>query len=67
MADAAEVLTLSASGTWDLVFLDFEWGAYVGYWPDLLRALRLGEAQARVAEVVYSMSEPGGALEVTES
>ena len=41
-ADAAEVLTLSASGTWDLVFLDSEWGAYVGYWPDLLRALRLG-------------------------
>lgn len=27
----------------------------------------LGEAQARVAEVVYSMLEPGGALEVTES
>ena len=42
VADAAEVLTLSASGTWDLVFLDSEWGAYVGYWPDLLRALRLG-------------------------
>ena len=42
LADAAEVLTLSASGTWDLVFLDSEWGADVGYWPDLLRALRLG-------------------------
>ena len=35
-------LAQSASGTCDLVFLDADRGAYVGYWPDLLRALRLG-------------------------
>jgi predicted O-methyltransferase YrrM len=42
VADAAEVLARSASETWDLVFLDADRGAYVGYWPDLLRALRFG-------------------------
>lgn len=42
VADAAEVLTQSASGVWDLVFLDAERDAYVGYWSDLLRALRFG-------------------------
>jgi predicted O-methyltransferase YrrM len=42
VADAAEVLARSARGTWDLVFLDADRGAYVGYWPDLLRALRFG-------------------------
>jgi predicted O-methyltransferase YrrM len=36
------MLAESASGTWDLVFLDAERGAYVGYWPHLLRALRAG-------------------------
>jgi predicted O-methyltransferase YrrM len=42
VADAAEVLSQSASGTWDLIFLDAERGAYVRYWSDLLRALRFG-------------------------
>jgi predicted O-methyltransferase YrrM len=42
VADAAEVLAQSAGGIWDMIFLDAERGAYVGYWPDLLRALRLG-------------------------
>jgi predicted O-methyltransferase YrrM len=42
VADAAEVLSQGASGAWDLVFLDAERRAYVGYWPDLLRALRFG-------------------------
>jgi predicted O-methyltransferase YrrM len=42
VADAAETLAQSASGTWDFVFLDAERGAYAGYWPDLLRALCLG-------------------------
>ena len=42
MADAAETLAQSESGIWDVVFLDAERGAYVGYWPDLLRALRVG-------------------------
>ena len=35
VADAAEALAQSSSGTCDLVFLDAERGAYVGYWPDL--------------------------------
>jgi predicted O-methyltransferase YrrM len=42
VVDAAETLARSASGAWDLVFLDAERSAYVGYWPDLLRALRPG-------------------------
>jgi predicted O-methyltransferase YrrM len=42
VVDAAETLARSASGGWDLVFLDAERSAYVGYWPDLLRALRPG-------------------------
>ena len=32
----------SSSGAWDVVFLDAERGAYAGYWPHLLRALRPG-------------------------
>jgi predicted O-methyltransferase YrrM len=36
------MLALSARGTWDIIFLDAERGAYVGYWPALLRALRFG-------------------------
>ena len=42
VADATETLARSTSGAWDLVFLDAERDAYVGYWPDLLRALRPG-------------------------
>ena len=42
VADAAETLAQSESGAWDLIFLDAERGAYAGYWPDLLRVLRLG-------------------------
>ena len=42
VADAAETLAQSSSGAWDVVFLDAERGAYAGYWPHLLRALRPG-------------------------
>ena len=42
VTDAAEILAQSAGGLWDLVFLDAERAAYVGYWPDLLRVLRVG-------------------------
>ncbi len=42
VADAAETLAQSESGARDVVFLDAERGAYAGYWPDLLRALRRG-------------------------
>ena len=42
VADAAETLAQCAGGAWDLVFLDAERGAYAGYWPNLLRALRPG-------------------------
>jgi predicted O-methyltransferase YrrM len=42
VADAAETLAQSESGAWDVVFLDAERGAYVGYWPELLRVLRHG-------------------------
>jgi predicted O-methyltransferase YrrM len=38
--DAAAVLAASADGAWDFVFLDAERGAYVAYWPELLRSLR---------------------------
>ena len=42
VADAADVLGESASGAWDVVFLDSERDAYAGYWPNLFRALCLG-------------------------
>jgi predicted O-methyltransferase YrrM len=38
--DAAEALSAFANGAFDLIFLDAERPAYVGYWPDLLRVLR---------------------------
>ena len=37
--DAAGALPGFADESWDLVFLDAERPAYVGYWPDLLRVL----------------------------
>jgi len=40
--DAALTLKSSADAAWDLIFLDAERPAYVGYWPDLLRVLREG-------------------------
>ena len=42
VADAAVALAESSSEEWEFVFLDAERGAYVGFWPDLLRALRPG-------------------------
>jgi len=42
VADAADTLAQSSSGAWDVVFLDAERGAYAGYWPHVLRALRPG-------------------------
>jgi predicted O-methyltransferase YrrM len=38
--DAGEALGAFANGAFDLIFLDAERQAYVGYWPDLLRVLR---------------------------
>ena len=38
--DAGEALSAFADGAFDLIFLDAERPAYVGYWPDLLRVLR---------------------------
>jgi predicted O-methyltransferase YrrM len=38
--DAGEALAGYADDAWDLVFLDAERPAYVGYWPDLVRVLR---------------------------
>jgi predicted O-methyltransferase YrrM len=40
--DAAQTLGRSSDGAWDLIFLDAERPAYVGYWPDLVRVLRPG-------------------------
>jgi predicted O-methyltransferase YrrM len=37
--DAAQALPDFADASWDLIFLDAERPAYVGYWPDLLRVL----------------------------
>ena len=39
-ADAGEVLAQLGDGSFDLVFLDAERPAYVGYWPHLVRVLR---------------------------
>jgi predicted O-methyltransferase YrrM len=39
-ADAGEVLAELPDGAYDLIFLDAERPAYVGYWPHLVRALR---------------------------
>ena len=38
--DAAETLAGAADGVYDLIFLDSERPAYLGYWPHLLRLLR---------------------------
>ena len=38
--DAGGYLAGADDGAWDLVFLDAERPAYVGYWPDLVRVLR---------------------------
>jgi predicted O-methyltransferase YrrM len=38
--DAGGFLASSGDDAWDLVFLDAERPAYVGYWPDLVRVLR---------------------------
>jgi predicted O-methyltransferase YrrM len=37
--DASEALPAYEAGAWDLIFLDAERPAYVGYWPDLQRVL----------------------------
>ena len=37
--DAGAALATFGDGAWDLVFLDAERPAYVGYWPDLVRVL----------------------------
>jgi predicted O-methyltransferase YrrM len=37
--DAGEALGQFDDASWDLIFLDAERPAYVGYWPDLLRVL----------------------------
>jgi predicted O-methyltransferase YrrM len=39
-ADAGEVLAALGDGSYDLIFLDAERPAYVGYWPHLVRVLR---------------------------
>jgi predicted O-methyltransferase YrrM len=40
--DAAQTLSASPDGAWDVIFLDAERDAYARYWPELLRALRPG-------------------------
>jgi predicted O-methyltransferase YrrM len=40
--DAGEALRSFADAEWDLIFLDAERPAYVGYWPDLVRILAPG-------------------------
>ena len=40
--DAAQTLSASPDGAWDMIFLDAERDAYARYWPELLRALRPG-------------------------
>jgi predicted O-methyltransferase YrrM len=55
--DAGETLRASADGAWDLVFLDAERPAYAGYWPDLLRTLRLGGGLLAIDNVVSHAAE----------
>jgi predicted O-methyltransferase YrrM len=50
--DAAEMLKVAADGAWDLIFLDAERPAYVGYWPDLLRTLRADGGLLAVDNVI---------------
>lgn len=38
--DIGSMLSESADGEWDFIFLDAERPAYTGYWPDLVRVLR---------------------------
>jgi len=40
--DAVRTLKGSAHASWDMIFLDAERPAYVGYWPDLVRVLKAG-------------------------
>jgi predicted O-methyltransferase YrrM len=40
--DAGATLRASGDGVWDMIFLDAERPAYVGYWPELVRVLRPG-------------------------
>src|ERR1700742_3429885 len=40
--DAGDTLKASPDAAWDLIFLDAERPAYVGYWPELVRVLRPG-------------------------
>jgi predicted O-methyltransferase YrrM len=42
VADAADVLDESEDGFWDMIFLDAERPAYVGYWPEIRRTLKPG-------------------------
>jgi len=39
VADAGTVLSASADGEWEFIFLDAERPAYSAYWPDLVRVL----------------------------
>jgi len=38
-ADGADALARFDDASWDVIFLDAERPAYVGYWPDLVRVL----------------------------
>lgn len=40
--DAARTLEGSGDAAWDMIFLDAERPAYAGYWPELVRVLRIG-------------------------
>jgi predicted O-methyltransferase YrrM len=42
VSDAGEYLAQASDAAWDLIFLDAERPAYVGYWPDLVRTLSPG-------------------------
>jgi predicted O-methyltransferase YrrM len=53
--DAADTLAGSLDAAWDVIFLDAERPAYVGYWPDIMRVLRVGGLL--VADNVLSHAE----------
>jgi predicted O-methyltransferase YrrM len=59
--DAAHTLASASDGCWDLVFLDAERPAYVGYWPQLLRTLRPGGGLLAVDNV---LSHAGDVVDV---
>jgi predicted O-methyltransferase YrrM len=62
--DAGDALRGSGDRTWDLIFLDAERDAYVGYWADLLRSLRPAGGLLAIDNVVSHADEVAAVTEL---